>query len=64
MQRKKIVFLMNSKIFSGAESVALTIYDQLQDQYDFTYVTQAGPIVDVLQEREVHLQSDLLVSHR
>lgn len=53
MQRKKIVFLMNSKIFSGAESVALTIYDQLQDQYDFTYVTQAGPIVDVLQEREV-----------
>lgn len=53
MHKKKIVFLMNSKIFSGAESVALTIYEYLKEKYELIYVTQNGPIVDILKERNI-----------
>ena len=53
MHKKKIAFLMNSKIFSGAESVVLTIYEHLKQEYDFVYVTQEGPILEVLKERKV-----------
>lgn len=54
MKKKKIIFLINSKIFSGLESVAITIIENLSDIFDFTYVTQDGPIVDVLEERNIN----------
>lgn len=54
MKKKKIIFLINSKIFSGLESVAITIIENLSETFEFTYVTQDGPIVDVLEERKIN----------
>lgn len=51
--KKKIIFPINSKIYSGLESVAITIIENLKHKFDFVYVTQDGPIVDVLKERNI-----------
>ena len=51
--KKKIIFPINSKIYSGLESVAITIIENLKYKFDFVYVTQDGPIVDVLKERNI-----------
>lgn len=53
MKKKKIIFPINSKIYSGLESVAITIIENLKDKFDIIYVTQDGPIVDILKEREI-----------
>lgn len=52
--KKKIIFPINSKIYSGLESVAITIIENLKDKFDFIYVTQDGPIVDVLKEKKIN----------
>lgn len=51
--KKKIIFPINSKIYSGLESVAITIIENLKHKFDFVYVTQDGPIVEVLKERNI-----------
>ena len=50
----KIVMLVNSKKYSGLENVALSIMDKLKNEFEFVYVTQNGPIVDVLKEKKVN----------
>ena len=52
--KKKIIFPINSKIYSGLESVAITIIENLKDKFDFIYVTQDGPIVDILKEKKIN----------
>lgn len=54
MKKKKIVFLVNSNAFSGLESVCMTIIEYLNKKYEFIYVTQDGPIVDVLKEKNIN----------
>lgn len=51
--KKKIIFPINSKIYSGLESVAINIIENLNGKFDFVYVTQDGPIVDVLEEKMI-----------
>lgn len=51
--KKKVIFPINSKTYSGLESVAITIIENLRDKFDFVYVTQDGQIVDVLKERQI-----------
>ena len=38
--KKKIIFPINSKIYSGLESVAITIIENLKDKFDFIYYTR------------------------
>lgn len=51
--KKKIAFIINSKIYSGLENVAITIIENLKDKYEFVYVTQNGAIVEVLKEKHI-----------
>lgn len=51
--KKKVIFPINSKIYSGLENVAITIIENLKDKFDFIYVTQDGPIVDVLKYKKI-----------
>lgn len=52
--KKKIAYIINSKIYSGLENVAITIIEEMKYEYDFIYVTQKGPIVDVLKEKKIN----------
>lgn len=51
--KKKVIFPINSTSYSGLENVAITIIENLKHKFDFVYVTQDGPIVDVLKERNI-----------
>ena len=54
---KTIIHIINSKIFSGLESVVCDIItSDLKEKYKFIYVTQNGPIVDTLKERKVNYE--------
>lgn len=49
-----IIHVVNSKIFSGLESVACDIItSNLKEKYRFVYVTQKGPIVETLTEKNI-----------
>lgn len=50
--KKTIIHLINSKIYSGLESVACDIINNLND-YNHIYVTQNGPIIDILKEKNI-----------
>lgn len=51
--KKVIVHVVNSKIFSGLENVACDIIKEMSDDYNFFYVTQSGPIVEILKEMNI-----------
>ena len=52
-----IIHVINSKIFSGLESVACDIItSDLKNNFNFIYVTQNGPIVDALKERYINYE--------
>ena len=49
-----IIHIVNSKIFSGLESVACDIItSNLKEKYRFIYVTQKGPIIETLTEKNI-----------
>lgn len=49
-----IIHVVNSKIFSGLESVVCDIItSKLSNKYRFIYVTQDGPIIETLKEKKV-----------
>ena len=49
-----IIHVVNSKIFSGLESVACDIItSNLKEKYRFIYVTQKGPIIETLTEKNI-----------
>lgn len=50
---KKIAHIINSKIYSGLENVVVSIISELSDKYEMVYVTQDGPIVDILIEKNI-----------
>ena len=54
---KKVAHIINSKIYSGLENVVCTIMEYFRENYkdiDMVYVTQDGPIVDVLKEKKLN----------
>ena len=52
-----IIHVVNSKIFSGLESVACDIItSRLSDKYRFIYVTQKGPIIEILKEKNINYE--------
>ena len=52
--KKKIIHLVNSKIYSGLEKVAIEIIESLNDDIDFFYACQDGPIVGILKEKNIN----------
>lgn len=46
--KKKIFFIVNSNIYSGAEAVNINIINHLKNKYDFYWVSRKGPINDYL----------------
>lgn len=51
--KKKILFIMNSNIYSGAEKVNISIINSIKDQYDFYWVSKDGKINDVLKKNDI-----------
>lgn len=54
---KKVAHIINSKIYSGLENVVCTIMEYFKENYkdiDMVYVTQDGPIVEVLKEKKLN----------
>lgn len=52
-----IIHVVNSKIFSGLENVACDIItSNLLDKYRFIYVTQKGPIIEILKEKNINYE--------
>lgn len=51
--KKRIAHIINSNIYSGLENVVCTIMEQLQNQFEMIYVTQDGPIVKILDKKQI-----------
>lgn len=52
-KKTKVMHVLKSSIYSGAENVAITIIKQLQDEYEFVYVATDGPIRTALERESV-----------
>ena len=50
---KKIAMVVNSNIFSGLESVTIDIMQNLNNCFEFVYVTKSGSIINVLKEKRL-----------
>ncbi|WP_194610361.1 glycosyltransferase [Clostridium vitabionis] len=53
MRKKRVLHLLKSEIYSGAENVVCEIIRNLSDQYDFLYVASEGPIRKVLTREHI-----------
>lgn len=53
IKRKKILHVLNSRSYSGAENVVINIIDRLCDEFDFAYLSPEGDIRNVLMDREI-----------
>lgn len=51
--KKKIIHVVNSKIYSGLEKVAIEIIEKLNDEYDFYYACQDGDILRILKQNNI-----------
>ncbi len=55
--KSTIIHVVNSKVFSGLESVVCDIItSKLSNKYNFVYVTQNGSIVEVLNEKNINYE--------
>lgn len=53
---KNVLHIVNSKIYSGLEKVACDIITDPNYEYNGIYVTQYGPVVDILKERNINYE--------
>ncbi len=53
MQKKKVLHVLNTGSYSGAENVAITIINNTKEQVDGVYLSLNGTIKDVLSENEI-----------
>lgn len=53
MSKLKILHLLTSKTFSGAENVVCQIIDIFRDEYDMVYCSVFGPIEEELKNRDI-----------
>lgn len=51
--KKKIFFIMSTNAFSGAEAVNFHIIENLENEYDFYWVSRKGSINQLLNERKI-----------
>lgn len=51
---KKILHVLASKKFSGAENVVCTIIDNFKDEYDMAYCSPIGSISEILKNRKIN----------
>lgn len=51
--KKKVLHLLASNSYSGAENVVCTIIDNCSDKYDMYYCSLDGPIRDILDKRNI-----------
>lgn len=57
--KKKIMFIMPNKGYSGAEKVVIQIIENLKNRYEFIYVSEFGEINQYLQERNIrHIKTN------
>lgn len=52
-KKRKVMCVLKSSEFSGAENVVLTIIKYLQNQYDFLYVATEGSIRERLEDEKI-----------
>ncbi|MBR2786195.1 MAG: glycosyltransferase [Clostridia bacterium] len=53
MKKKRVAHIINSKIYSGLEKVVIRIMQNMGKEYEMVYVTQDGPIVDILKKNNI-----------
>ena len=51
--KKKILHWLSSNRYSGAENVAISIIRHLSNEYEFAYMSPAGPIERILLENGI-----------
>lgn len=51
--KKKVLHLLFSNSYSGAENVACTIIENVSDKYDVYYCCPRGPIEEILKKRKI-----------
>ncbi len=51
--KKKVLHILNSSSFSGAENVVITIIRTLKEEFDFAYVSPRGTIQNVLEKEKI-----------
>lgn len=52
-KRKKVLHILKSNNYSGAENVVITICRNLKKEYDFVYIATKGPIEEWLKEENI-----------
>lgn len=50
---KRVIHLMSTDDYSGAEKVAMDIINGLKNEYEFIYVTRKGKINEILKEKNI-----------
>ncbi len=53
MQKKKVLYLLSSNKYSGAENVVSIIINNVKDEYECAYCSPDGPISESMAEREI-----------
>ncbi len=63
-KKKRVLHLLASNKFSGAENVACTIIENLSDEYEMYYCSPSGSIEKQLQEKNIsYIPIDKLIVH-
>ncbi len=52
-KKLKVLHVLKSSIYSGAENVAITIIRNLSDQFEFVYVATEGPVRETLEQENI-----------
>ena len=52
-RKLRVLHVLKSSIYSGAENVAITIIKQLNNRFEFIYVATDGPIREKLEEEKI-----------
>lgn len=52
--KKRIIHILSSNEFSGAENVVIKIIKSLEKEYDFIYASPDGPIRNILKEKNIN----------
>lgn len=51
--KKRVMHILSSTQYSGAENVVISIINSLQEDYRFVYVSPKGPIGNVLEDKNI-----------
>ena len=53
MKRKKVLHVLRSNIYAGAESIAVNIIESLAEEYEFIYSCPKGQIAEILEKKQI-----------